>query len=98
MVRPVSAEAWDRESNWMSFVAVATDRGRDALGRRDVVVSWRGTIQVSEWESDFDFPLVPASEILGAEGDPMVHAGWLSIYTSSDPRSRYNKKSARQQV
>lgn len=98
IVRPASAEAWDRESNWIGFVAVATDGGRYALGRRDIVISWRGTMQVSEWVSDFDFPLVPASEILGDEGDPMVHAGWLSIYTSADPRSPYNKKSARQQV
>ncbi|KAK4758930.1 hypothetical protein SAY87_020231 [Trapa incisa] len=100
ILKPISAEAWNRESNWMGFVAVATDDGREALGRRDIVISWRGTIRVSEWESDFDFPLVSASEILGDGDDenPKVHAGWLSIYTSANPKSKYNQKSARQQV
>lgn len=93
-----SREAWCRESNWIAYVAVATDEGKAEMGRRDILIAWRGTVQKLEWVDDFDFPLVSASEIFGAEGYPMVHEGFLSIYTSDDPRSPYCITCARDQV
>lgn len=115
ILRSLSREAWNKESNWMGYVAVATDEGKAALGRRDILVAWRGTIQILEWASDFDFPLTPATKILGGTASdagaaagaaaddvdniiPKVHSGFLSIYTSDDPRSEFNKSSAREQV
>ncbi|XP_030462862.1 phospholipase A1-II 1-like [Syzygium oleosum] len=115
LLRSLSREAWNKESNWMGYVAVATDEGKVALGRRDILIAWRGTIQILEWASDFNFPLTPATKILGdtdsnadaaadAAGDdadniiPKVHSGFLSVYTSDDPRSEFNKSSARDQV
>lgn len=115
LLRSLSREAWNKESNWMGYVAVATDEGKAMLGRRDILIAWRGTIQILEWASDFNFPLTPATKILGdtdsnadaaadAAGDdadniiPKVHSGFLSVYTSDDPRSEFNKSSARDQV
>lgn len=97
ILKSLSREAWHKESNWMGYVAVATDEGKAALGRRDILIAWRGTVQAYEWVNDFDFPLVSGSEILEPDG-AKVHSGWLSIYTSSNARSAYCKTSARQQV
>ncbi|KAJ4981949.1 hypothetical protein NE237_032786 [Protea cynaroides] len=99
ILKSLSREAWSKESNWMGYVAVATDEAKAELGRRDIVISWRGSSQPLEWGDDLNFKLVSASSIFGpTSGDAMVHEGFFSVYTSDDPRSPFNKASARNQV
>ncbi|KAF8391265.1 hypothetical protein HHK36_023567 [Tetracentron sinense] len=98
IMRPDSNNSWLKQSNWMGYVAVATDEGKAALGRRDIVVAWRGTIQPIEWLKDIDFPMVSAPKIFGEGSSVHVMDGWYSIYTSVDPHSQFNKTSARDQV
>ncbi|XP_042518805.1 phospholipase A1-II 1-like [Macadamia integrifolia] len=99
ILKSLSREAWSKESNWIGYVAVATDEGKKVLGRRDIVIAWRGTVRPLEWADDLNFKLVSADSIFGpACGDSAVHDGWYSMYTSDDPRSHYNKSSARSQV
>ncbi|KAM5572964.1 hypothetical protein ABKV19_012818 [Rosa sericea] len=89
------------KSNFVGFVAVTTDEGARVLGRRDVLISWRGTQLEHEWVVDDDTALVSASDILGSNNglDPLVHHGWLSYYTNKDILSPHNKlRSCRDQV
>ncbi|KAL5721175.1 hypothetical protein ACHQM5_013768 [Ranunculus cassubicifolius] len=95
---PLSREAWCKESNWMGYVAVATDDGKKVLGRRDIVIAWRGTVQPLEWLTDLEFGLVPGDDLFGEAANTMIHEGWHSMYTSDDPRSQYNKSCAREQL
>ncbi|XP_019170223.1 PREDICTED: phospholipase A1-II 1-like [Ipomoea nil] len=100
IVKSTPNDAWGRESNWMGYVAVATDEGKAALGRRDIIVCWRGTVRPSEWVNDFEFSLVPATKIFGngANNIPQVHRGFYFIYTSENPNSAFNATSARDQI
>nr|GMD83263.1 phospholipase A1-II 4-like [Ipomoea batatas] len=75
---------WDwKESDWIGYVAVATDEGKFGLGRRDFVVVWRGTVQPLEWIDDAIFLFVNAPLIFGQNSDPLVHEGWYYMYTTT---------------
>ncbi|KQK08982.1 hypothetical protein BRADI_2g45270v3 [Brachypodium distachyon] len=102
LLRPLCRDGRARECNWMGYVAAATDEGAARLGRRDIVVAWRGTQRALEWVADLKLAFASAAGILGPEGadgsDPSVHRGYLSLYTSADPGSELSKQSARMQV
>ncbi|KAL6279656.1 hypothetical protein ACE6H2_016537 [Prunus campanulata] len=88
------------KSFWLAFVAVSTDEGSKVLGRRDILISWRGTKSGTE-EVDLDLQahLVSASDILGKDHNPKVHLGWHGYYTDVDATSPHNKTaSVRDQV
>ncbi|KAK8933311.1 Phospholipase A1-II 1 [Platanthera zijinensis] len=101
-----------QESSWLGYVAVSTEKGTAAAGRRDVLIAWRGTVRPLEWVNDIDFKLVPADEIVGSGSSngggggggaggygAKVHEGWMSVYTSKGPaNSTFSKTSAREQV
>ena len=98
LLKSFSKDSWSKQSNWIGYVAVATDAGKEALGRRDIVVAWRGTIQAAEWVKDFHFHLDLAPEIFGGDSSAQVHHGFYSLYTSSNPGSKFTDTSARNQV
>ncbi|CAK7350439.1 unnamed protein product [Dovyalis caffra] len=73
----------ESESTWSAYVAVATDEGKALLGRRDIVVSCRGTLLNVEWLKDFDAVLISDPEIVG-NNNAKIHKGFHSLYTAKD--------------
>lgn len=70
-----SNEAWSKESNWIGYVAVATDKGKEWLGRRDIVIVWRGTLRLFEWIDDFHAQQSDAADYL-PPGDDDDEGHW----------------------
>jgi hypothetical protein len=78
----------------IGYVAVATDDGVRALGRRDIVVAWRGSVKVSEFLKDGAFLYASAAEGLDLSADARftgtnVHGGFLSVYKTNNPIENY---------
>ncbi|KAL7129035.1 hypothetical protein ABFS83_13G036300 [Erythranthe nasuta] len=45
----LSRESWDRESNWIGYIATTSDELSRSSGRREIYVVWRGTTRNYEW-------------------------------------------------
>ncbi|XP_007024952.2 PREDICTED: phospholipase A1-Igamma1, chloroplastic [Theobroma cacao] len=85
--------SWSKDSNWMGYVAVSGDAESARIGRRDILVAWRGTVAPSEWYTDLKTSLQPLGKT-----NIKVQLGFLSIYSSKGEFTRYNKLSASEQV
>ncbi|CAN6362851.1 unnamed protein product [Urochloa humidicola] len=88
------------KSQWIGYVAVASDGEAARLGRRDILVSFRGTVTGSEWLANFMSALVPA-RFDPADPRPgvRVESGFLSLYTSDDGGAgRFTAGSCRNQL
>ncbi|KAH6790182.1 alpha/beta-Hydrolases superfamily protein [Perilla frutescens var. frutescens] len=86
-------DSWSKDSNWIGFVAVSDDQESERIGRRDIVVAWRGTVAPAEWYDNMQRKLEPIGQ-----GESKVEHGFLSIYASKCDTTRYNKSSASEQV
>lgn len=123
LFKSMSRESWDRESNWIGYVAVSNDEASSEMGRREIYVAFRGTTRNYEWINVLGAKLQSAKRLLSEadendnddsdeddneeeESDddegkhrlPKVMRGWLTIYTSDDPKSPFTKLSARTQL
>ncbi|XP_066351613.1 phospholipase A1 EG1, chloroplastic/mitochondrial-like [Miscanthus floridulus] len=89
------------KSRWIGYVAVASDREAARLGRRDILVSFRGTVTVSEWLANFMSTLAPARfDPADPRPDVRVESGFLSVYTSDsdDAFGKFTAGSCRNQL
>ena len=83
------APSWvSAQSSWIGYVAVCQDKEEIArLGRRDVVIAYRGTATCLEWVENLRATLtcLPGKHCDYVDpdgGGPMVESGFLSLYTS----------------
>ncbi|WOL12775.1 hypothetical protein Cni_G21543 [Canna indica] len=86
-------------SRWIGYVAVSDETTTRRLGRRDILVSFRGTVTNTEWIANFMSSLSPARL---DPHDPRPHvkveSGFLSLYTSDDSSSKFSSGSCREQL
>ncbi|CAN6242071.1 unnamed protein product [Urochloa humidicola] len=86
-VPPVVLVGGAEAAPWVGYVAVSTDEMTRRLGRRDVLVAFRGTITPAEWTANLMSLLRPARLGVGAAAcdDVKVESGFLNLYTSPAP-------------
>ncbi|CAL4995617.1 unnamed protein product [Urochloa decumbens] len=85
-----SAPSWlmspSCSSSYIGYVAVCDDVDEiERLGRRDVVVAFRGTATCGEWLDNFKSSLTrlpPSSSDAGEDEEPMVQAGFWRLFTA----------------
>lgn len=85
---------------WIGYVAVASDDMARRLGRRDVVISFRGTVTSPEWIANFMSSLTPARlDPHNCREDVKVESGFLNLYTADEAASsKFGIKSCREQL
>ncbi|KAM7501398.1 hypothetical protein LguiB_000306 [Lonicera macranthoides] len=95
-----SANVWNKNANWMGYIAVSNDKLSKKLGRRDIVVVWRGTITELEWVADLTDYQKPISDYGIPCPDPSVkvEAGFVDLYTDKVDDDPFCKLSAREQM
>ncbi|XP_010259174.1 PREDICTED: phospholipase A(1) DAD1, chloroplastic-like [Nelumbo nucifera] len=91
------------QSSWVGYVAICDDKDEIArLGRRDVVIAYRGTATCMEWLENLratltHLPNAPSN--VGPDiGGPMVEKGFLSLYTSETATCRSLRDEVKEEV
>ncbi|KAI3940351.1 hypothetical protein MKW98_024758 [Papaver atlanticum] len=93
------------QSSWIGYVAVCQDKEEIArLGRRDIVVAFRGTATCLEWLENLRSTLTqisniaPSSDIFPYPQRPMVESGFLSLYSSSARKYQSLQNEVREEI
>ncbi|RLM69659.1 phospholipase A1-Ialpha2, chloroplastic-like [Panicum miliaceum] len=96
---PMGAGRSCSRSRWIGYVAVASDGEAARLGRRDILVSFRGTVTGSEWLANFMSALASARfDPADPRPDVRVESGFLSLYTSDHFSGKFTTGSCRNQL
>lgn len=87
-------------SSWIGYVAVCQDKQEIArLGRRDVVISLRGTATCLEWLENARATLTNLPDDMGGRGSgAMVEKGFLSLYVSKTSRTPSLQEMMREEI
>ncbi|KAK6920390.1 Fungal lipase-like domain [Dillenia turbinata] len=99
------APSWTvTKSSWIGYVAICQDKQEIArLGRRDIVIAYRGTATCMEWLENLRATLTHISSKdtdladLDVPG-PMVETGFLSLYTSGSSTGPSLQEMVREEI
>ncbi|XP_057463437.1 galactolipase DONGLE, chloroplastic-like [Actinidia eriantha] len=85
---------------WIGYIAVSSEEEVRRLGRRDILVTFRGTVTNPEWVANFMSSLTPARlDPHNPRPDVKVEAGFLTLYTSDEITScKFGLGSCREQL
>lgn len=84
---------------WIGYVAVSSDEAVKRLGRRDILITFRGTVTNQEWISNLMSSLSPAMlDPYNPQPEVKVESGFLSLYTSDESSSKFGLESCREQL
>ncbi|KGN44760.1 phospholipase A1-Igamma2, chloroplastic [Cucumis sativus] len=99
-IKPRFPKLWSTRANWIGYVAVSDEETSKRLGRRDILIAWRGTVTRLEWVADMTNILNPISSRKIQCPDPSVKVefGFLDLYTDKDEECEFCKYSAREQI
>ncbi|OMO61029.1 Lipase, class 3 [Corchorus olitorius] len=84
LLHSLSRESWDRESNWIGYIAITSDEKSKALGRREIYIAWRGTTRDYEWVNVFGAKLESAKPLLLVDENEVQNQGHIDTSSSSD--------------
>ncbi|KAK4725840.1 hypothetical protein R3W88_030757 [Solanum pinnatisectum] len=83
---------------WIGYVAISSDEETKRLGRRDVLIAFRGTVTNPEWIANLMSTLSPARlDPSNLRPEVKVEAGFLSLYTSNEGE-KFGLTSCREQL
>lgn len=84
---------------WIGYVAVSSDAEVKRLGRRDIVVTFRGTVTNNEWVANMMSSLSPPRfNPHNPRSEVKVESGFLSLYTADESKSKFGIRSCRDQL
>ncbi|KAB2067368.1 hypothetical protein ES319_A09G221600v1 [Gossypium barbadense] len=85
---------------WIGYVAVSSDESTvKSLGRRDLLIAFRGTVTNHEWVTNLMSSLTPARlDPNNPNPDVKVESGFLSLYTSDETKGKFGLESCREQL
>ncbi|RWW11906.1 hypothetical protein BHE74_00043056 [Ensete ventricosum] len=96
----MGSRTWSERANWIGYVSVSNDETTARLGRRDILIAWRGTVTRLEWIHDFMANMQPvrSAGIPCPDTRIKVETGFVDLYIDKDATCRFCKYSAREQV
>ncbi|XP_047978779.1 galactolipase DONGLE, chloroplastic [Salvia hispanica] len=87
------------EARWIGYVATSSDSEVATLGRRDIVITFRGTVTNPEWMANLMSSLTPARlDPHDPRPEVKVEEGFLSLYTSDERSDKFGLGSCRCQL
>ncbi|XP_038680410.1 galactolipase DONGLE, chloroplastic-like [Tripterygium wilfordii] len=84
---------------WIGYAAVSSDEETKRIGRRDILITFRGTVTNHEWIANFMSSLSPTQlDPHNPRPRVKVESGFLSLYTSNESDNRFGLESCREQL